>query len=92
MVTTFKPSAWQLLWKLTRSYEVTADALVIRWGIVRRRTNRIPREKITNVDVGLNYLMPGMSSVRVNVSSGEPIRCIGLSRKNARALAAAIHA
>jgi uncharacterized membrane protein YdbT with pleckstrin-like domain len=89
--TTFKPSAWQLLWRLTRRYDVSGDTLTMKWGIVRRRTKRIPREKITNVDLALNYVMPGMSGVKVNVGSGEPIQCRGLTRKNARALAAALH-
>jgi Flp pilus assembly protein CpaB len=65
--------------------------LTIRWGFVRRRTNRIPRSKITNVDLALNYLVPGMSGVKVNVGSGEPIVCRGLTRRSAKALAAALH-
>lgn len=92
MSTTFKPSAWQLLWAVTRSYDVSDDALTMKWGIVRRQTKRIPREKITNVDLALNYVLPGMSGVKVNVGSGEPIVCKGLTRKNARALAAVLHA
>ncbi len=88
----FKPSWWHGLSRLTRSYEVSDDALTIRWGVVRRRHNRIPRSKITNVDVSLNYLNPGSSVVRVNVGSGEPIKCPGLTRRNAKALTAVLHA
>ena len=84
---TFKPSWWHGLSRLTRSYEVSDDALTIRWGVARRRHNRIPRSKITNVDVSLNYLNPGSSVVRVNVGSGEPIKRPGLTRRNAKALA-----
>jgi PH (Pleckstrin Homology) domain-containing protein len=86
----FKPSLWQGARRFTRSYELTTDALTIRWGIVPRRHNRIPRGKITNVDLGINYLLPGRSSVRVNVGSGEPVICNGLSRRSARALAASL--
>jgi uncharacterized membrane protein YdbT with pleckstrin-like domain len=88
---TFKPSAWQLLWAITRRYEIADDALTIRWGIVRRRHNRVPREKITNVDVSVSYLVPGTSSVRVNVGSGEPVKCAGLTKANARALGAILN-
>jgi uncharacterized membrane protein YdbT with pleckstrin-like domain len=88
---TFRPSAWQLLRRVTCSYTISPDDLVMKRGIIRRRTKRIPREKITNVDLALNYVLPGMSGVKVNVGSGEPIVCTGLTRKNARTLSAVLH-
>lgn len=91
-MTRFKPSWWQLARRFTWSYEITDEALTLRWGVVRRRSNRIPLSKITNVDLALNYVLPGMSGVRVNVNSGEPIACRGLSRRSARALADAVRA
>jgi membrane protein YdbS with pleckstrin-like domain len=89
-VETFKPSAWQLWWKWTHQYEVTEDALTIRTGVAVRRHNRVPREKITNVDLTLSHLVPGRSSVLVNVGSGEPVKCPGLTKSEARRLAAAL--
>lgn len=86
----FRPSLWQLWWKWTRRYEVTDEALTIRKGVATRRHNRIPREKITNVDLSVSHLIPGRSSVLVNVGSGEPIKCEGLTKPEARRLAAAL--
>lgn len=87
---TFRPSAWQLWWHWTRAYEVTDDALTMRWGVATRRHNRIPRNKITNVDLRLSHLLPARSGVGVNVGSGEPIVCEGLTKSDARRLAAAL--
>lgn len=84
-----KPSKWQLGKLLRRtSYEVTPDEVIVKYGIVSTSTRRIPRNRITNVDLRLSHLSPGSSAVALNVSSGEPIVCDGLTKAAARTLAA----
>ena len=90
MTTTVKPSWWHPFHRIARSYTVTEADLTIRSGLITRREQTVPRDKITNVDTALSRLVPGRSSVTVNVGSGEAIPCGNLTRGNARLLAAAL--
>lgn len=86
----FSPSRWHPFKRIFRSYQVTQDALILRQGMFSKREQRIPREKITNVDVRVNLVNPGTSSVHANTGSGESIACVGLTKETARALGAAL--
>ena len=89
--TTVKPSWWHPLHRIARSYTVTETDLTIRSGLITRREQTVPRDKVTNVDTALSRLIPGRSSVTVNVGSGEAIPCGNLTRAHARQLAAALN-
>jgi len=88
--TTVKPSWWHFFHRIARSYTATETELTIRSGLITRREQTVPRDKITNVDTALSRLVPGRSSVTVNVGSGEAIPCGNLTRAHARQLAAAL--
>lgn len=88
---TYRPSRLHPFRRHTRRYQLTDSELVVQLGLFSRQERRIPREKVTNVDLRVARLNAGASSVGINAGSGEPIVCDLLTGRDARSLAAALN-
>lgn len=64
-----------LLWYLFYRYEITAEKIIIRWGILSRHERSVPFEKIQNIHIKRDILhrLLGLASVEIETAGAATV-------------------